>query len=488
MKKQNGLLYALLLTAGTLAAETAQAQLPTYDIQDLGALDGGSSAAYGINNKGQVCGSSTLTDSLGNTRVHPVIFFKGSVQDLGSLVTKPTANDVGYANSINDNGDVVGDATADTGSKAFLYSNGVLQSLAHATERAINNKGERAGGTLPAYLYSNGVYIDIGTLPGGAFSEAYGINNLGQVVGSSATRSVAPANPSAFLYQKGVMQDIGKDTGLYFTEAHGITDNGYVAGGGEMVEDSIFTFRAFLWQNGHSQTLGTLGGKTSLAFAVNKYAVVVGESDVNYNLTDPFVWQNGRMRDLFAGSAWISGKATGINDSGQIVGYGYHNGITRAFLATPYYSVSGTVALDGVDDAGVLFSEAFTFTLTPKDGSKPLVQTQVLSAGGAFSLGHVPFGDYTLSVKGSKWLSASLPVSLTTWGVSGLKFALLGGDANGDNKVDIADFGVLVNAFDGDASVPDSGYNSRADFNCDGVVDIGDFGILVNNFNAQGAP
>ena len=153
----------------------------------------------------------------------------------------------------------------------------------------------------------------------------------------------------------------------------------------------------------------------------------------------------------------------------------------------PYYSVSGTVALDGIDDAGGV-SEPFTFTLTPKDGSKPIVQTQALSVGGAFSLSHIPFGEYALSVKGSKWLSASQPVSLTTWSVSGLQFALLGGDANGDNKVDIADFGLLVNAFNGDVSLPDSGYDVRADFNCDGTVDIGDFGILVNNYNLSGAP
>ena len=63
----------------------------------------------------------------------------------------------------------------------------------------------------------------------------------------------------------------------------------------------------------------------------------------------------------------------------------------------------------------------------------------------------------------------------------------MGGDATSDNTVDIADFGALVNAYNGDMSVPNSGYDPAADFNYDGIVDVGDFGILVNNYNLSGA-
>ena len=62
------------------------------------------------------------------------------------------------------------------------------------------------------------------------------------------------------------------------------------------------------------------------------------------------------------------------------------------------------------------------------------------------------------------------------------------GDADGNNTVDIGDFGILVNAYGSDVTVSGSGYNAAADFDYNGVVDIGDFGILVNEYGNSGAP
>ena len=63
---------------------------------------------------------------------------------------------------------------------------------------------------------------------------------------------------------------------------------------------------------------------------------------------------------------------------------------------------------------------------------------------------------------------------------------LPGGDANNDNRVDVLDFGVLVNSYGSAASDPTSGYDATADFNNDGQDDVLDFGILVNNYGATG--
>ena len=49
--------------------------------------------------------------------------------------------------------------------------------------------------------------IDLGALPGGIDSTAKGINNLGQVVGSSDTTGSILGH--AFLYSGGAMQDLG---------------------------------------------------------------------------------------------------------------------------------------------------------------------------------------------------------------------------------------------------------------------------------------
>ena len=333
----NRLLFTTLVLGW--AGQTVHAQTG-YDIVDLGSLNGGYSAAYGINNLGQVCGASSQILQDGSIGYRPVIFSGGQVQDLGRFGTAYVMPQPGIvrANSINDRGEVVGTTDIDNyAGGQFLYSNGVLQQLPYSTQNAIANNGDRAGGpdaNNHAYLYNKGIYTDMGTL-GGIGSEAFALNNVGQVVGQAEVSHVISVPFTAFLYQNGKMQDIGKDTGLYNSTGYGINDSGGVVGAGQVVSGDYSTYRAFIWQKGQSQTLGTLGGASSDALAVNKYGVVVGYSNLSNRLTDPFVYQNGQMSDLFAGTGWISGQATAINDSGQIVGYGFHNGVNRAFLATP---------------------------------------------------------------------------------------------------------------------------------------------------------
>ncbi|MFA6416545.1 MAG: PEP-CTERM sorting domain-containing protein [Candidatus Paceibacterota bacterium] len=62
--------------------------------------------------------------------------------------------------------------------------------------------------------------------------------------------------------------------------------------------------------------LGTLGGATSSAYAVNSAGQIVGYADVGNNIPVPFLYQYGIMTAL--GNA--EGSANDINDLGQVVG------------------------------------------------------------------------------------------------------------------------------------------------------------------------
>ena len=170
----------------------------------------------------------------------------------------------------------------------------------------------------------------------------------------------------------------------------------------------------------------------------------------------------------------------------------YGRGIWKIGVPAAAYSVSGTIALEGVDNPGSIApgasSGAVTFTFRPNGGGSAFTRTALLGAKGAFALTNIPAGTYTLAIKASKWLQVVLPVDLTQSDATGLTAALAGGDAVNDNVVDIGDFGVLVNAYGGQAGVVGSGYDNRTDFNCDGVIDIADFGILVNNYGLSGMP
>jgi probable HAF family extracellular repeat protein len=89
------------------------------------------------------------------------------------------------------------------------------------------------------------------------------------------------------------------------------TDHSY--GGGQ---------RAFLWtpQDG-MRDLGTLGGKSALAVAINRHGQVVGCADVPSEVKHAYLWSAATgMRDLGTLGGQYS-SATAINDAGHVGGY-----------------------------------------------------------------------------------------------------------------------------------------------------------------------
>ena len=88
--------------------------------------------------------------------------------------------------------------------------------------------------------------------------------------------------------------------------------------------------------------LTSLAGNYSSAYAINNAGEVVGTSKINSSVYHAFIVQSSlpvTMRDLngliATGSGWELRNAEAINDKGQIAGWGYLNGLVRAFLLDP---------------------------------------------------------------------------------------------------------------------------------------------------------
>ncbi|MFF0469230.1 hypothetical protein ACFYPX_17585 [Micromonospora zamorensis] len=80
--------------------------------------------------------------------------------------------------------------------------------------------------------------------------------------------------------------------------------------------------------------LGTLGGDSSSAVAMNNRGDVVGRAQAADGTYSGFLWRHGRMTDLGALTP------TDVNDRGQVVGYptdgsGGYVWLKRKLLATP---------------------------------------------------------------------------------------------------------------------------------------------------------
>src|SRR5437588_5278683 len=104
------------------------------------------------------------------------------VQTLGMPVTGAT--------DINDKGQILyGLKYWDSagGLQTVYDPEGVYGYFANALNNADQASGGRTGpfGTTYAYFYSGGQAISLGHLSGDAYSRANGLNDLGQVVGSS---------------------------------------------------------------------------------------------------------------------------------------------------------------------------------------------------------------------------------------------------------------------------------------------------------------
>lgn len=265
-------------------------------MQDLGTLGGPSSYAFEINNSGQAVGYACCAPD--TYLSHAVLWGSGGIVDLGDL--DPLWPAISAAYGINDAGQVVGgsyDASANY--HAFLWQNGSMQDLGtlggdYSSAEAINENGQVVGtarlanSTPHAFLWQNGSMQDLGALTWGQ-SIAYDINDKGQVVGALQTSQ----NSHAFIWVNGHMQDLNNlipaNSGWVLQEARAINNKGRIAGFGTINGQTrafLLEPNAYHWTNPsgglwHLTTnwdpVGEPGAGDTVIFALNgQYSVDVG--------------------------------------------------------------------------------------------------------------------------------------------------------------------------------------------------------------------
>jgi probable HAF family extracellular repeat protein len=372
----------LLLTAGALPAvapPAAAAAVPArYTITDLGVLSADPQAlstALAINNAGVVVGNTSTPSGQ-----HAFRWSGGVMTDLGLLPGGGTST----ANAINDAGQVAG--TADRSNGGYGYpvrwsATGAITDLGGpvvnrlGVGNGIDQRGRVVGGQRPAdseggpvaMLYQlDGSTTYLGNPPE-SLDAATAINLLGHVT----------ANPGT-VWRDGRLSPL---PGLrYFNEdrtsAYAINQRDEVAGAAPVGDAET---HAVMWPSATIQDgqpfggvdIGTIDGIAySTGRGINASGQVVGTADpLCHPCAAPkaWVWHPGGTITALdtlipAGSGWQLQQANGINDRGQIVGRGVHDGKYHAFLLTPRFSAtvnfqpaSAPVPVGYVADSGAVY-------------------------------------------------------------------------------------------------------------------------------------
>lgn len=338
----NRTLSRVILSAVISFFAIATAYSSDYVIHDLGY-----GQVFDINSSGQASGYYVTSNSYGWRTDRACIWNKDGNYELSEV-----GGDSSRSCSINDNGQITVLRYSYPTTQALIWSNGNLvnipMSVGHGyqTPIIINNKGNVvASSAYDSFLWDGETVRYLGSvLSGVSIDVATSINDNGQICGYS-TNGAYP-HDYAFMWDNGVMHNLGSLGGADFTNAYGINNSGQVVGRSLVYNGAG---HAFLWENGSMRDLGTLGGFESCAYGINDVSQVVGYSCLIGNKSiHAVLWQNGAIQDLGAPDGTINSFACAINDSGWIVGYAQDaNNRYHAVLWEPVPEPSSVLALLG---------------------------------------------------------------------------------------------------------------------------------------------
>jgi probable HAF family extracellular repeat protein len=372
----------IISLAWLTGAPAAHALLaPAYLVTGLGMLPGDtSSVAYGINDHGVIVGSSS--DSGGSSTIAGFRWEAGTMTDLGLYAGHTAVRPW----DVNNHGNVTGRATGGPGGSNYgVFHDGSGWQLAgwvggtrgngfgiNEANQMVGNMRLPSGDFSRAYVWAPGAgTIELPTLhpddplssipayngfEGGSY--ATGINEAGVVVGSSGITDTHGSDRGFRWSATGGMVSLGTPAsqglpGLAdFTQsyAQNLNDAGLIVGAADRGPGLT---RAVYWDEYDViHDIGTLGGTSGWAYAVNNDRVIVGFSnDGTGNRAFGFV-PGGTITDLNtlldpSAVGWTITRAYDINDLGLIVGEGVFGGVAQAVLLTPIPE-PGTALLFGV--------------------------------------------------------------------------------------------------------------------------------------------
>src|SRR5262245_33341147 len=189
----------------------------------------------------------------------------------------------------------------------------------------INNSGQIVGyfdsPQRHGFLYSGGTYTTL-DVPMASSTEADGINDLGHVVGTYQ----AGGKFHGYIYRNGTYTTLDDPLGTVETVAQGVNNADQVVGfylASTGVFHGFFVDAAFgLYapiDDPNAGTSGGGGGQGTYAQDINNAHQIVGYYVDSSNRYHGFLYANGSYATLDVPGATLT-RALGINDVGQIVG------------------------------------------------------------------------------------------------------------------------------------------------------------------------